>query len=79
MIGHSSSIFASLQVDEFHIRNQGGHDRTCKRARKGHSRSLKSANEQKIFVDKLQFLSHLAQHTLKQFARISLRDVRYLC
>ena len=48
-------------------------------ARKGHSRSLKSANEQKIFVDKLPFLSRLAQHTLELFARTSLRDVRYLC
>ena len=57
----------------------GGHDRTCQRARKGHSRSLKSANEQKIFVDKLQFLSRLAQHALRRFVRISLRDVRYLC
>ena len=37
------------------------------------------ANEQKIFVDKLQFLRRLAQHTLKQFARFSLRDVRNLC
>ena len=55
--------------------NQGRHDRTCKRAREGHSRSLKSANEQKIFVDKLPFPSCLAQ----LLARISLRDVRNLC
>ena len=49
------------------------------RARNVHSRSLKSANEQKIFVDKLPFLSRLAQHTLKLLARISLRDIRSLC
>ena len=30
---------------------------------KGHPRSLKSSNEQKIFVDKLPFLSRFAQHT----------------
>ena len=57
----------------------GRHDRTCKRARKDHSSLLKTAYEQKIFVDKFPFLSRLAQHTLKLLARISLRDVRNLC
>ena len=61
------------------IMKLGRHERTCYRARKGHSRSLKSANEQKIFVDKLPFPSCLAQHVLKLLARISLRDVRNLC
>ena len=37
----------------------------CLRAPKGHSRSLKSANEKKIIADKLPFVSRLAQHTLK--------------
>ena len=40
---------------------------------------LKSANKQKIFVDKQPFLSRLAQHTLKLLVRTSLRDVRNLC
>ena len=39
----------------------------------------KHANDQKIFVGKLPFLSRLAQHTLKLLARIVLRDVRNLC
>ena len=43
---------------------------------KGHSRSLKGANEQKKnFVDKLPFSNRLAQHALKLLARISLQDV----
>ena len=57
----------------------GRHDRTCSRARKGHSRSIKGANEQKIFKNKLLFLSSLAKHALKLLTRISLRDVRNLC
>ena len=44
---------------------QGPHGETCERARKGHSHSLKGANEQKIFVDKLPFPNRLAQHTSK--------------
>ena len=78
------NFFTNLKQDRLQNQwdsyaNQGRHDRTCLRARKGHSRSLKSADEQKIFVDKLPFLSHLAQHTFKLLARISLRDVRNLC
>ena len=72
-----ASAFES--ADSGSIPNHGRHDRTCSRARKGHSRSLKSANEQKIFVDYQPFLSRLAQHTLKRLARISLRDVYNLC
>ena len=71
--------FVKKKLARIGLVDQGRHDRTCERARKGHSRSLKSANKQKIFVDKLSFLSHLAQHTLKLLARISLRDVRSLC
>ena len=76
---HKHNIVIVLSKKMLCYFNLGGHDRTCYRARKGHSRSLKTANKQKIFIDKLQFLSRLAQHTLKQFARFSLRDVRYLC
>ena len=57
----------------------GPHDRTYYRARKSHSRSLNGANEQKNFGDKLPFSNRFAQHALKLFTRISLRDVRNLC
>ena len=46
---------------------------------KGHSRSLKGANEQANFVDKLPFPDRLAQHALKLRVQISLRDVPNLC
>ena len=39
----------------------------------------KALTNKKIFVDKLPFLSRLAQHTLKLLARISSRDVLNLC
>ena len=48
--------------------DQGSYDRTCLRARKGHPCSLKGANGQKNFVDKLPFQNHLAQHALKLLA-----------
>ena len=61
-----------LVMVKFCLQYLGRHDRTCLRARKGHSRPLQSADEQKIFVNKPPFLSRLALYTLKLLARISL-------
>ena len=59
-------LFKAIQLVGLSFRMyQGPHNRTHKRARKGHSRLLKGANEQKNSANKLLFPNRLAQHALK--------------